>query len=334
MGIVVRTAKESSSETKFWADGVAAPLFDDQFIMPVTGPLASQTNVSGGSSLNNAAAGLKRIVGWGMELKNVSSALLRQGTLAVCKVPFNDVPVLLVNSTPSPDRFVWAHRVRAPPNLSAMVINPTYDEWEAKEGAYVVYTMAGDDLQVKDLSNQTIALTGADPQGSANPVYGVELATDKNGTSADHGLGQYNPLTQVFEWNYHPIQLLGQGRQSVYSIETHVYLEQFPSSSEAQLLTMARPTSRWNPRVYSVIDKMLNDKPAAVRVDENPLGEWFWSCIDNLATYGDDLGTVASASGTPGGTFVGAGLKMGAKAALLAQGGRKLYAAFNKRRGR
>jgi len=281
-----------------------------------------------------------RCIGMGVEVRDVTAELYKQGTLTTFQVPQSTVepstwfvhrangpyeasPTKSKSLTPAP---------MAPQNLPTPVqVTPlkkfptTMDDvltlegtrqWDAQQGAYVVVPFHGRD----NFAGQ--------PTYNVPAIYDTTYnAGERTGTSNNAGnvnLGAYaspvidqdplvflaNKMTPV---DSKGILLTGLNEKSTFTINVIFYLESFPAPDNRPLLSLARPSAPEDNLALEMISVATQHLPIAVPVDENGLGDWFAEVVAEVAPWieaaGGALGvplvaTAAKAAGAAANSYM------------------------------
>lgn len=284
----------------------SAPLSDVSTIAPVTITQFTAAEASAASltfkqplyrsNVNNFLIdGPSRMIGMGIEVRDVTADIYKQGTCTVFRVPQalneNNLLQIAAQSDMAASSCISNPINKYPQNLASMLLYPDTLQWEAREGAYVVidHNSTDNDAQVAQYKSLTIPLSSAVvdfPSGSNNSqVY----------------LSDYVPGTASSPWQQTPIQymncdskgiyLTGLNAVSTFTITVCYYWETFPLQTSS-LLPLSTPSADFDPKALALISLVNRELPVGCRICDNPSGEWFWEALGaSLPT----LGTVASA---------------------------------------
>jgi len=166
--------------------------------------------------------------------------------------------------------------------VTAPPVDPNeVDDWpntyigSAQDGVYVINTPA----------DQVNAARGFAGRGVAYVDNPSDLGTAGAGSFLS---GAHNG------WNMCGAFMTGLAQGSSILVKHRVYLEIFPStksnSSSYSLIRLTNPTVPYSPVILEVLAQVLRDMPAGCRYTDNPLGEWFQSILDKIATYAPVVG--------------------------------------------
>jgi hypothetical protein len=103
-------------------------------------------------------------------------------------------------------------------------------------------------------------------------------------------------------------------QQTKFQVTARYYFERVPTAEDPNLLVLTRSPPHYDPVVFEIYSHAMGLLPVGVPVGENPLGEWFDTVMDVIATALPAVGTVLSPIFPPAGA-IAAGAAAGAKAA-------------------
>lgn len=245
-----------------------------------------------------------RVIGWGFEVHNVTPELYKSGTVSVAEIP---QPALETSSWILTSNYtnmgnletsfegLWLHG--HPISLSELMLTPGARQWEAAKGMYTVVPFQGRD----NLATY--------PQ-YVQPVLGYKSDSDKVGHSSggpyntdEVGLGVFQYLNKgisaVSSSNrYAPFNskcaiFTGLSAETKLTINVIYYVETFPGARNP-LVTLASPSSGFDPVALEMISHGTRMLPVAVPVDMNGLGDWFAEVVSDIAPVAS---AIAAATG-------------------------------------
>jgi len=274
------------------------------------------------------ARGIGRFVGCGIEVHNVTAELYRSGTVTVGEVPqatipewtLNQLNVLTTDTTnntlnPKPRyqvRSDVASTVRAitnrPSTLSQAMMYPGSQQWEAKDGLYMVLAQQGQcnepappEYVFPVFWNQEI---DEDPNNSVNSsallVVPTESAADVTIGQCTRGPMKWAPLSSKFAY------FSGLSQETKLTINCRLFYESFPSYLQTDILTLSSPSPDMDPHAMAIYQHCMTHLPIGVPVGMNGLGEWFAEAVSEFA---DVAGLGLSALGVPFATQIAGGAK-------------------------
>jgi len=252
------------------------------------GTTSANWKLTGGVAIpNNFTSGAMRVVGYGVEIVNTTSALNSQGLCTVwrqsCPVR-NYVTVGFDRQTAvtAPTSWSSAYEFPQPPgSLASALLLEGSRQWHAKEGAYLVNTLA--DISNPPQQAEPVYVTSISSENQANsngPYTGVtSAASNQYGTTAT-----YMPAPTMTP-PYHMVgaYFTGLSLQTTLTINTIWYVERFPTPFDNDLVVLTRPSPPFDPMAMELYGRSLQSMPAGVMVKENPFGEWFQDLIHNIA---------------------------------------------------
>lgn len=232
-----------------------------------------------------------RIIGWGIEVHDVTPELYKAGTVTVCEIPQPALELSswllggnvdgVVGNLNTGFNASWLHG--HPTALNEAVLTPGSRQWEAKFGCYTVVPFQGRD----NLATY--------PQ-YVQPILGYKADSDLIGGSNhdEIGLGQWAYLNKgvpavSFSNRFAPfnskcIILSGLQSQASFTINVNYFIETFPGV-RSELITLAQPSACFDPVALRMISEATRKLPVAVPVAENGLGDWFAEVVSDIAPY-------------------------------------------------
>jgi hypothetical protein len=238
-----------------------------------------------------------RLLGMGFEVHDVTADIYKQGTLTAFEVEqtIDDketVNIVAQNIPPLPNPLSKSYLAtstevclmqRFPSTLDQIMIFPTSEQWDAREGAYVVVPFNGD--------NDSTYAEYRQPWINAFNLVGPDLPNNISSPSSTRFLGDFDDNQTTgqqmvfYPQCYAPVNsrgvfLTGLNANSTFTITTCFWIESFPSSTLSPLLPAARPSCPFDPKALALISVVMKKLPIAVPVKDNGLGEWFWEAME------------------------------------------------------
>jgi len=241
------------------------------------------------------ADGPSRLIGMGVEIRDVTAEIYKQGTCTVFETPqaLNEHGCVTVTAQSGQygTSVVPVTRLnRYPIGMSEMLKFPSTQQWEAKEGAYIVVNHnSTDNDAIVPYYTQPLVCSSTQidvPNVEVPPAWPLHI-----GKFIANGTG---PAT--FDCNYYMnvnskgIYMSGLNTNSTFTITVCYYLESFPLS-ESLLLPLASPSAPFDPKALALISMVNREMPVGCRIRDNPSGEWFWEALTSVLPV---VGTVAS----------------------------------------
>lgn len=248
-------------------------------------------------SLGNYSKGLSRVIGLGYELSDDTAELYKQGhSYHMRQANYSMQPsVWQTAASGGTSNTTWASMTPVRPIIpypdEAMLLPDTVD-WPAKEGCYCVASMNDGNLPRYVGYTQPIILTNLTPASTdeaetdiGNPhtalVYTPE--TSAIGLTNPINNGQYGPAIKVENLNQNSSMFTGLNPLGSYTLTVHFIVESFPSIAEPDVLVLARPSAKYDPIALEMYVHAVRKLPVAVRIGDNPDGEW-WADVIRAAT--------------------------------------------------
>jgi len=287
--------------------------------MVMSFPDDADWRLAAASSFNNLLVpedeflnGSSRVIGWGVEVHDVTAELYKQGTLTVFSVPqaavvpetFNITDVASADVVHS--AFSGHVYKRWPNSLSEAVLYPDSRQWNAADGVYTVIPCMGPDNPAAQPSYtqpmMPLNATLADQIGGTND--GLNLFVPPSSVTAE-GSGYWNPAKLV-PFHSRGVALTGLNAYSTFTVNVKYYIETFPALDDKTIMTLASPSAPHDPVALEMISRAVQTLPTGVPVGDNPGGEWFMSVLGEVLPM---LGTgLAALTGIAPLGLAGAGL--------------------------
>lgn len=232
-----------------------------------------------------------RIIGWGVEVHDVTPPLYKGGTLTVCEIPQPSLELSswvmnanidgIVNNLTTTFDASWMHG--HPTSLGEAMLTPGARQWDAAQGCYTVVSLQGKD------NNATY------PQ-YVQPLLGYKADSDRIGmnNTDDIGLGRFQMITKGLPavsysnrfapFNSKCIILTGLQPQASFTINATYFVETFPGV-RSDLVTLAQPSAAFDPVALRMISEGTRKLPVGVPVSENGLGDWFAEVVADIAPF-------------------------------------------------
>jgi len=301
--------------------------------------------------------GYYRVIGCGIEVTNTTAELYKGGTCTVYRSPaFSTCGTVqaIVSSTtatatttatcttvtevngvikieniddvPPADSLVFQSRQIAcdfanlpPSTQSTAALYPNSRTWGAADGCYIVCTMNSE----------------GNPFVSPVPgrTSGLILGVDNNTLTTNVGLRTawlpkwgpgptnfYTPgLSSNLPYDISGAVFSGLNSNTTLQVTTRYFVERLPAISDPNLLVLARNPCPYDPMILELYSRAVLELPVAVKVGENPLGEWFFDILQALAGVAPAIGAAFG----PVGAAVGAGIGGVGTAALQSRKARQ-----------
>lgn len=234
-------------------------------------------------------AGISRVIGMGFEVVNTTAPLYKQGQVIVWRQPVNSMDNTSVMSYGSGTNYAekgkWkTQKFPSPPQTTqtALLLEGSA-QWSAEYGAYCVATM-------NSLNN-----FAAEPDPVMPLVFDSEEVIRDGGSTAvmycntntiTIGTTQVvmPQTTTMLPFNMSGAFFSGLSLQTTFTVNITWFVERFPTPFDTQLVVLADPSPGWDQFALELYTAAMRDMPAGVRVDENPLGEWFQDVVNKVAS--------------------------------------------------
>lgn len=162
-------------------------------------------------------------------------------------------------------------------------------EWEAKDGCYVVATLANNSIPLSNtISNWTSSVTPYFHSDGYFYVPNIALETTVNcGTFA-----MFNNITDNKSYTYpgyfntSGAYFTGLSKETSLTVIVHYVIERFPDETNEDLVVLTTRSPAYDPAALELYSRMASYLPTGVRVKDNASGDWIKNIADLLATCG------------------------------------------------
>lgn len=258
----------------------------------------------------SGSTGQFRLVGAGFEVVNTTPVLQRGGSVTCYRQP---------SHTNARSCSVWVANVNdyqqqvntfmlPPLSQSEAQLIPTSKTWGAEDGVYSVCAQSSEInpflVPMGSLPFQQLAPSLSDLSPLVNrPAYTYRTAI-VNGSRGSTLL-----LAKLLPYDLNGSIFTGLSPETTLQVTVKYYIERIPTVNDPDLLVLSRPSPQYDPMAVEIFSKTLSELPVAVKVGENPLGEWFNDILDVVSEFAPSLGAVFGPMGAAAGATLGAGAK-------------------------
>lgn len=238
--------------------------------------------------------GASRVIGLGMELRDDTAVISRQGTLTSWKyatIPRDPTTYSWTRMT-TPINFGTLSGVefRYPPvdTAHAMLIPGTTTR-NSEEGSYMVATFhSNENPPYAPCATVPMIMPPAFDESTSPttaqlifPVMQQTLATFPTIGNAVFT----PPMMQLFPFHMCGIKITNANPLSSYNLTLKVFIERFPSLAELTEITIATPSAEFDAMALNIYSHAMSRMPVDVPVRMNPLGEWFQDLIETIGNW-------------------------------------------------
>lgn len=185
---------------------------------------------------------------------------------------------------------------------------PNSRTWGAADGCYIVCTMncEGNPFTSPVPAKTSGLILGVD-NNSLTTTTGNRTAWLPKYGPVNVGTGTFNTpgLCSSIPFDISGAVFSGLNSQTTLQITTRYFVERLPAISDENLLVLARNPCPYDPMVLELYSRCILELPVAVKVGENPLGEWFFDVLQALAAAAPAVGAAFGPVGAAIGTAVG-----------------------------
>jgi len=252
-------------------------------------------------------SGAWRLLATGCEVVNTTAELYKGGSVTAYRSPSINVPTEV--SIPDVETLTARSIGLLPPSTQDEAATyPTSVTWGAEDGSYQVAT-----LNSKDNPYYT-------PQPGCAAMISPSSVTD-----LENGVGWLGYFPTFFEAS-DPVRALtsslasglpfdvcgtvfsGLNPNTTMQVTVRYYFERHPTIADVDLLTLSKPAAPYDPLVLEMVSRATREMPVAVKVAENPLGEWFTDIVGAVSNLAPKIGDTLSKAGIPFAGEIGKGL--------------------------
>lgn len=273
--------------------------------------------------------GVGRIIGFGLEVHNVTPDLYKGGTVTVGEMPqasHTMYPLNMLYKQPVTDGTgtTYSNLIESvkpmasrPDSLYDAMQYPGSRQWEAKDGVYMV-------VPLTTIENEPLAAEYVYPmvhKSSERENTDTRNTSSVMVTPTEAGtvIGQARELPHPMKWA--PLvskfaYFTGLAKETKLTVNVRVFYESFPTTADRDILPLATPSPDIDTHALALYQHCMTHLPIAVPVGENGLGEWFAQAVSE---FSDVVGLGLSAMGVPFASQMASGAKMIANDYLKAQ---------------
>jgi len=252
-----------------------------------------------------------RVIGMGIEVVNTTSALNRQGTTTVFRVPQGHLSESTYNIGQTggivpvgPFDISGTQYVLPPVDTAAAMLFSGSRQWKAEDGSYQVVSFVGQDNPPKGGSyTMPLFLSQQDQVGITNNSQIIAPASTTSGSSIF-------PALRLTPQHMSGVFFTGLSNSTTLTLNVNLYYETFPNASISQLTTLAKPSALYDPIALEFLSRSLNVMPVGVQASMNWEGEWFANVVSTLADFAAPIG---AALGGPAGAAIGGAFGLASK---------------------
>lgn len=305
-GLTVPTTLGSYLYSGWNAAGV--PVGTDLNLYPNVQPVASLSLPS------SFASGYWRLIATGCEVVNTTAELYKGGSVTCYKSPsFAQKAVTYGQSFANPAELT--DLASSPPGTQAQAaLFPSSRTWGATDGVYMV----------AHLNNVDVPYVSPLPGIRAGLILSQDINTITSGSGNRLGwlpLGAQasspattGPMNSSLPYDVSGSVFTGLNPNSTLQVTVKYYLERIPAISEPNLLVLTRPPCPYDPVAVELYTRIVTQLPVAVKVSDNPDGEFWASILDALSSVAPIIGTALSPMLGPAAPAIAAAASVASKA--------------------
>ena len=238
--------------------------------------------------------GRARVVSKAFEIHNVTSQMFKQGDLTVWRhdqPPGSPGILNYSNNTDNTTCYQTAvpclYQAEVPFTAARTLYFPNSQTWEAKEGCYVVAVMANQSSPPRFLSSAQAVATMFSENGSNYITTGTIPASSHVVSITTPSM--WSPFIPCGAF------LTGLSTETALTVNVKYVVEYFPEASSPTMMSMAKPSSHFDPRALSMYSESSWRLPPGTPVRNNGAGEWISTVADVLKDFGvPGMGMVGS----------------------------------------
>lgn len=271
----------------------------------VTGVTSPFVRASGINYPEGGSVGQHRLVACGVEVVNTTPDLYRGGSVTSYRSPNTQTVAISAAGAPA-ERFNSVMLALPPATSQEAQLYPASRTWGAEEGCYLVGTLdsSNNDYQATFGQAPILSQMPTNNQLAGGAWLGFCTANTRVGLPVN---------TSILPYDWHGSIFSGLNVNSTLQISVRYYIERIPTINQPDLLVLTRNPTPYDPVALEIYSRAMSELPVAVRINENPLGEWFNDIMDMVGTWapriGNGLGTFI-----PGASAIGQAVGGGASA--------------------
>jgi len=229
--------------------------------------------------------GVHRCVGVGFEVANTTAPLYMQGACTVFRVNANmHDPSFYLYTDASGVLHGFFNGTQYPlpaSNTAQWMLYPGAQTWQASAGCYIVGSFLTNENPPYDVDynvplytqfSDTLGVNNTTPVWFPAPTAPTPVA-DVFGTQATH---QY-PIHCGAAW------FSGLSQQTTLQLNLKFFIETFPTTSQLNILTLAKPSTSYDPLALEILSRCAKDLPVGVDFNSNPFGEWLCDVVNDVS---------------------------------------------------
>jgi hypothetical protein len=252
--------------------------------------------------------GQKRLIALAFEVHDTTAELYKQGAVTLYRMPQSTTTSMQIvdNDTyiPSAGTIVAPCETlisRLPPPLLAQAMLLTgSQQWEAKEGCYVVCTMDAEENALEGYTFGARMFVAGDTAAGGSGLFTPRHALAVNAPPALSALVPVALRPTPFHTS--GAFFSGLNVQSTLTLTVRALFESAPTPDNAQLVVLAKPSPDYDPIALEIYKAASQEMLAGCKVKDNASGD-FWDSL--LGIIGDVAPIVGSLIPVPGAGLIG-----------------------------
>ena len=226
------------------------------------------------------ASGRYRVIGQAYEIHNTTAPLYKSGSCTTYRKPAQRLSSFARTEANPVTSAGFLEIINGPAaSLSEAAQYPNSQTWSAADGAYVVCTL-------NNIDNPVVGVRPGWTFMSRNGNY----FTDGTKSFVD-GVGIRTGSAAAWHFDLAGTILTGLSPETKLTVNVRYLVQRFPDESNVDLLVTAGPSPGADALALELYSRALKSLPVAVRVGENPLGEWFNHVLDAVIAAGPAIAT-------------------------------------------
>lgn len=265
------------------------PSLPNEFPIPITLPFPGRQTISPCDDGNDYS--LMRLIGGGFEIHNDTADLYKNGSATVYAQPSAielDHGVFGIDGIDpgyATGLGVWNKSRMPPSTISEATSNVNSITWSAADGCYVPFLLDIDECDFRQASAVPFAMTKVDSSVdfySVSPAYGTALQ-----------LGPFGALAPVLV-PAAPVRMAsletcgayftGLSSQTSLTLDVRFIVEVAPTAANTTLVSLASPSSEYDPDALVLYSRACRELPAGVKVSMNAGGDW-WRIVSGAINW-------------------------------------------------
>lgn len=226
---------------------------------------------------------LMRVIGGGFEIHNDTAELYKNGSVVVYAQPTQrDIDYGVANFVGSPQHQGNWYRTRSPPaTVSDATSNINSVTWSAAEGCYVPFLLDMEDMDFRQATAIPMVMNKVD--SSLDYAFTPAITNSLAATGDDSNIKASEPMRYA-GLETTGAYFTGLSFESILTLDVRFIVEIAPTPANTTLISLATPSSEYDPEALVLYSRACRELPAGVKVSMNAGGDW-WKIVSGAINY-------------------------------------------------